>query len=271
MDIALVIDRLLPAANYSGSLTDNTETVFNALTWDDERTKPSWQDILDEWEVYQDEQSNIKYYKIYDLLENNSPFKNVDKSRLPVDIDFKTGLTVDLYKEVVMSGGAPVYKQYYTDADIDSNGAVTYSNPIVKLEYEFERDSISLAKSCTQKMYWYDTNGDISTEYKTIKEFYNTSDSIAEAELRRSNIISDLKVKTIGLLMYTEQISQADAAELGRPFLAAYKVEIYNYIDEANTSFAAAITNSPIETYPWIDNMTPYGVTIRQFILNAIA
>lgn len=203
-------------------------------------------------------------------MPNPEKFTDADKSVLPVDIDFKTGLSVNLYKEVVMLHGAPVFKTYYTDATIGENGSVTYSNPVVKIEYTFDRDSISLAKSCTQRFRWYDMDGNISDGYKDVVDLFNTSEKIAEAEQRRGNIIADLKVKTVGLLMYTEQLSQTDAAALGRPFLAAYKNEIYNYIDEANTGFADAVTAASSETYPWLENMTPYSITIRQVILNAL-
>ena len=209
----------------------------------------------------------VQKYKIYDYVAGDS----FDRERLPVDIDFKTGLTQDLFKEVTMSGGAPVYKKYYSGAVMNQDGSITYSNPIVKIDYTFERDAISLAKSCTQKIYWYDTTGAPSVQYKEVKDFFSYAESIAEAELRRSNIINDLKVKTIGLLMITEEITQADAAELGRVFLAAHKVEIYNYIDEANSAFYDAVTAASGVTYPWLDNMTPYSVTIRQFILNGIS
>jgi len=55
MDIALILDRLVPNADYQGSVTANDEDSFDAITWNDERVKPSWQDILDEWDVYQAE------------------------------------------------------------------------------------------------------------------------------------------------------------------------------------------------------------------------
>jgi hypothetical protein len=210
-------------------------------------------------------------YKLYDLLPNPEQFTEEDKRRLPVDIDFKTGLSSTLYKEVTMLHGAPVSKVYYTDVTGNEDGSVTYSSPIVRIDYTFERDEISLAISCTQRFRWYDTEGNISTGYKDTKDFFNTAEKIAEAEQRRGNIIADLKVKTIGLLMYTQQMSQPDATTLGRPFLAQYKQDIYNYVDEANTGFATSVTNASAETYPWLDDMTPYGVTIRQFILNAIS
>ena len=45
MDIALAIEALFPAANYFGSTTGNTKADFDALTWNDSRTKPSWDDL----------------------------------------------------------------------------------------------------------------------------------------------------------------------------------------------------------------------------------
>lgn len=55
MDIAIVIDRLVPAAQYSGSVNCGTEAGYDALTWVDERTKPAWSAILTEWDVVQGE------------------------------------------------------------------------------------------------------------------------------------------------------------------------------------------------------------------------
>lgn len=42
MDIAWAIDKLVPAAIYSGSTSANTQAAYTALTWGDERTKPTW-------------------------------------------------------------------------------------------------------------------------------------------------------------------------------------------------------------------------------------
>lgn len=205
-------------------------------------------------------------FKIYEFVPGN-----YENTVLPVNIDFKTGLTRALYQETIMDHGAPVYKQYYTDATMEEDGSITYSNPVVRIDYTFERDSISLAKSCTKRFKWYYTNGDLSEGYKDVKDFFNNVESMAEAKQRRSNIIDDLKVKTIGLLMITESISQADAADMGKAFLAMYKVEIYNYVDEANTAFHDAVVIASAETYPWLDNMTPYSITIRQFILAGLS
>lgn len=46
MDIALAIERILPAAEYLGSVTDNTELSWYDTIWTDPRIdKPSWNDL----------------------------------------------------------------------------------------------------------------------------------------------------------------------------------------------------------------------------------
>lgn len=45
MDIALVLDHVLPGAVYGGSLTENTQAAYDALVWGDARPKPSWAEI----------------------------------------------------------------------------------------------------------------------------------------------------------------------------------------------------------------------------------
>lgn len=49
MDVSLTLESLVPAAEYSGSLTKNTESQYNALIWRDERPKPSWSSIVSAW------------------------------------------------------------------------------------------------------------------------------------------------------------------------------------------------------------------------------
>jgi hypothetical protein len=49
MDIALALDALIPNANYSGSLTANTEEAYTNIIWletDYDKAKPSWEVVL---------------------------------------------------------------------------------------------------------------------------------------------------------------------------------------------------------------------------------
>lgn len=46
MDLALAIDQLIPGARYSGSCTANDYAAFIALIWEDQRAKPTWEQLL---------------------------------------------------------------------------------------------------------------------------------------------------------------------------------------------------------------------------------
>lgn len=52
MDVALTLEALVPAAKYRGSLTANDKAAFDALVWEDDRAKPTWQEMVDNTIVY---------------------------------------------------------------------------------------------------------------------------------------------------------------------------------------------------------------------------
>lgn len=49
MDIAAAIERLLPAADWQGDATPNTEDAYKALRWADARDKPTWGELQAAW------------------------------------------------------------------------------------------------------------------------------------------------------------------------------------------------------------------------------
>lgn len=49
MDIALTFDRLVPGGDWQGSVTANTRESFDAVRWNDARTKPTWAEVVDKW------------------------------------------------------------------------------------------------------------------------------------------------------------------------------------------------------------------------------
>ncbi|MGX9570797.1 tail fiber assembly protein [Pseudomonas sp. CFBP 5748] len=53
MDVSMAIEWLVPAAQYFGSLTDNTRDSFEMLSWNDERPKPTWENVEFAWEESQ--------------------------------------------------------------------------------------------------------------------------------------------------------------------------------------------------------------------------
>lgn len=48
MDIALILEDLVPGAQYAGSLR-NGKTSYDRLRWNDTRTKPTWNQIVQQW------------------------------------------------------------------------------------------------------------------------------------------------------------------------------------------------------------------------------
>ena len=87
MDIPLVLERLLVNADYTGSLTDNTEAVYNALVWNDARAKPTWAEITAEWIVYVKEQlfahlATYRYNKeVGGIVINTMPIPTDDRTK----------------------------------------------------------------------------------------------------------------------------------------------------------------------------------------------
>lgn len=62
MDIAYAIDGLVPAAKYGGSLADNSQDSFNKMRWEDERRKPSWNELLSYWNATGEDAINTKKF-----------------------------------------------------------------------------------------------------------------------------------------------------------------------------------------------------------------
>jgi len=87
MDLALVLNKLLPAAEYFGSCTDNSEEAYNKLTWNDERSKPTWEELVIEWASMEpdlgkeEEQETLIQDKIRELAVTSLKAEG----KLPVD------------------------------------------------------------------------------------------------------------------------------------------------------------------------------------------
>ena len=55
MDIAIVLDRLIPGGDWQGSITENTEEVYNKIRWNDDRTKPTWEEMVAAWIIIKED------------------------------------------------------------------------------------------------------------------------------------------------------------------------------------------------------------------------
>lgn len=46
IDIRTALEQLGTGWQFGGSVTDGTQEAWDAVTWEDERTKPTWEDLL---------------------------------------------------------------------------------------------------------------------------------------------------------------------------------------------------------------------------------
>lgn len=49
MDVALAIELIHDKAQWGGSVTDNTQESFENIRWEDERPKPTWEELKAAW------------------------------------------------------------------------------------------------------------------------------------------------------------------------------------------------------------------------------
>lgn len=56
MNIAFVLDKLVPGGDWQGSLTSNTRESYDSLRWSDDRKKPTWDEIIEAWPDIESEQ-----------------------------------------------------------------------------------------------------------------------------------------------------------------------------------------------------------------------
>lgn len=189
-----------------------------------------------------------------------------------VNVDFVSGLTVKLHRKSFLVKGECRSEEYYLNFD-----GTTYSNLVVKEETVYTRNALGFPIYKDVKLSWMCEDGTIHPKTKEWRKYYSQLEQIKEGKTRRGNLVSNLQMPCIGLISIamtgTPNPSAAVILE-GRRFLGDYSKEFTIFIEDSNKEILNCLIYSDnpkyvsIATYPWIDTMTPYGVTIRQFIIN---
>jgi len=268
MDIALVIDRLVPNAEYAGSASEGTEQSYDSLLWLDSRPQPLWQEILDEWDVYVAEEALRKEYLIYDFVSWYVP----DRREWPGDVDFLTGLTKRLHPKNTFSYGELNETIYYEVATPNAQGGLDYSNPVVKEVFVYTRDAGTGFHTYRQNtISWYFTNGTISPVTKILEKYY-VDDAIAqlsELSRRRNNNVKNIIGAIIRLAIATTPgKTPNEVIEEGRGFFNNSALNRELYIEDGNMALVDDVRNDV--TITWFDNdvLALCGLpTIRSFII----
>ena len=106
MDIALAIDRLIPAAKYRGSVTANTEESYNTIRWNDARPKPTFEELLNVWVIIEAElqaqQAKIDA-RLADIATNLPPWKEIADEYETLILDAQTAKDTENVKALATS------------------------------------------------------------------------------------------------------------------------------------------------------------------------
>ena len=233
--------------------------------------KAQHQSAFDAW--YSNQQGQILYFKIYDFVEDKKKFNT---STVPLTLDFRTGLTKVLHRKSTLVKGECVKEEYFENCSVDAAGNLTFTNLICAEHHAFIRDTLGFPIMRNSHIHFYDQNGIESAETKSWTKYYSQLEKIQEGKIRRGNLVDNLQMPVIGLIAIAVTGSPIPAPPIiltGRNFLFDYKKEFDAFVDESNKEILQCLTNPAnakymsVSKYPWINSMTPYGVTIRQFLI----
>lgn len=269
MDIAICLDRLVPAADYFGSTNSIDETAYDNLVWNDQRSKPSWQDIQAEWTEYQNELSLIKEYRLWSYV----PGYMGDKTVRPDRVDFVTGLDRRLLPKHTFQFGELQETVYFLTRTDNPNGSYTYNTPVLKETFSYTRDpETGFPIMRTNRIQWYYTDNTIDPTYKELLKYYDDDpiSSLSELARRRDNNIKNIIGSLIMLVLLTDpEMTRNEVIDQGRMFFQSTEERRQLYIQDGNPAIVDDVRNESSLT--WMDNnisaLIPGLTTIRSFII----
>lgn len=160
---------------------------------------------LGDWDGVWTEAGKNAYIAANSQSYTYSPYKLTGDYKDPRNINYDI---YGLHKKRTLNQGELSLVEYYRNFD-----GVSYSDLVLKEERIYTRNPINLAMYRTQITTWYLENGEIGCTKETTK-FYSPTESVAESETRRSNLVADAQlycVNQIGLensLDFMESVSK---------------------------------------------------------------
>jgi hypothetical protein len=210
-------------------------------------------EILNEYNLY-------KYFSIYDYINDGS---TIISAHPPVDIDYDI---IGLHKKRTMVTGELIKVEYFGNYNINTK---VYSKKIVSEDRTYYKiNQLLHRREMTIK--WYLNDDSVGFEKSTTK-YYSVTEGMNELDTRRANIISDLKINTVGLIMACSGVSSIIAQQIGKPMVSTYNLEMSKYVQGYEQELRDAIQNDNV--YPWLNLPIPNtgGITIRQYLLSGLS
>jgi hypothetical protein len=212
---------------------------------------------------------NVKIYRYI----NDTVYH--DLSKPPKEHDFIVGLSIKMHEKVTMVKGEVQKKEHYANFD-----GTTYSDLIVVEDIVYNRNALGFAVSRTTTRKWICEDQSVHPDTKISLKYYSANDQIEEGITRRGNLIKSIQQPVMGLIAFAwyqnpYAVNTAVILE-GRKFLLEYQQEFNAFVNESNKAIIECLstTSNPryadVTKWSWIDSMTPYGVTIRQYIVSQL-
>lgn len=212
-----------------------------------------------------------KFVKLYNFLPNNY---RIDTAKPPFDIDFSKASTPKLHRKSILVKGECRSEEWYESVN---NGVFT--NLVIKENHTYTRDALGFARKRNTIITYYNSDNTPNENTKTVYKEYDNLETIKEGIERRGNLVQNLQMPCIGLISIalTGSPNPTPAVIIeGRRFLFDYKKEFDAFVDESNKEIVQCFSNpanskyASVSNYSWIDSVTPYGVTIRQFLIGEL-
>ena len=198
-------------------------------------------------------------FKIYNFTKNIEP---KDFSVAPYDLNYDV---LGFHKKRTFNKGEIKTVEYYGSYDFTGQ---TYTDLIVKETRTYYRINQMLNR---RHLYieWYLCDGTVGAIKETWK-YYTPEESMAAGERRRRNVISTLKIETIGLIMQASGLTQSHAEQVGWEFLKEFNYEIDQYVEGVQDLLKNAIMTT--QNHGWLDWEIPNtgGITVRMYLYDSI-
>jgi len=201
-----------------------------------------------------------KIFKQYDYMKSADPMEFYVP---PFDYDYNI---LGLSKKRTFTKGELNKIEYY--GYVDSGG--TYQDLVLTEYRTFYRKDRMVYKRLLH-IDWYLSDETVGA-HKTSNKHYSVEESLKLGERRRRNIISDLKISSIGLLQMISGLTRIEATMQGMEFLGVVTAEITQYIEGMEDLLKTKIMTCNESGCEWLDAVIPNagGITVRQYLYSGI-
>lgn len=219
-----------------------------------------------------------KNYKIWEMVQNaRAPYV------APLDVDFD--LLPLAIKKTYDKGEEDIFT-YYRSATINPDGTITYSDPILRTEWEWTHDPQNFPVYAEEKVRWYYEDDTLGPAEKIIPHYFDGLHKIRKGKEARGIRIDDMQIPIISMIIYNETARRAgeesnptytltaqemDAAlQIGRDFLTTNQSDFTAYIEHRDLKLITTVTNATEDFLDWV-NPFAAPTTIRDYILNELS